>query len=156
MTCKLATYTGNPKKIRKSVTFSKECTISAFEEVDDLTCDFIILGTDLHAYNYMEVDWNNHIKYYFIELRGGMQGGRTRVRAICDVLTTYKNPVLASPVVINRTSDGRDGFTNPFLKDNRVTTLSKTSFSSWNIVNNVIGNMEYVYVGILQKNRSEN
>lgn len=154
MTCKFATYTGNPKKINKTLSFTKECSISAYEDVDDLTCDFIILGTDLHGYNYMEVDWNGHTKYYFIGPRIGMQGGKTRIRATCDVLTTYKDAILGSPAVLNRTSDGRDGFTFPFLKDNRVTTLAKTEFSSDRIVSNVIGDIEYVYVGILQKTPS--
>ena len=158
MTCKFATYSGNPKKVYKSVTFTKECSISAYEEVDDLTCDFVILGTDLHSYNYMEVDWDGHTKYYFIELRGGMQGGRTRVRARCDVLTTYKQAIYDASAIINRTSKATDEITDFMLRDNKVTTTSNTILSSerlGSVGDGVISNQEYYYVGILQSVASE-
>lgn len=151
ITANFGTYTGNPKKILKTVTFGEAITISAWEEIDDLTCDFILDGAGYHGANYMKVDWNGTEKFYFIESRTGMTGTRTKIRAVCDVLYTYRTTIISSPAVLNRTSYGSSGLTFPFLKDNKVTTLAQTEFSSNRLASNIISDTEYVYVGVLQK-----
>lgn len=153
MNCGFTTYSGNPYKIDKSgmLNFSDVRSVEAYNDVDDITCEFVVSGVDLHGYNYMYVDWNNHRKYYFIELRSGLKAGMTRIVARCDVLYTYKSAILESPAVLNRTSDGSKGMTFPFLKDNRVTTLAQTEFSSFSLASNIISDTEFVYVGVLQK-----
>lgn len=137
------------KKITKEPVFGSDVTISAYEEIDDLTCDFILNGHEYHGYNYMKVSWGTKVKYYFIEGRTGMPGDRTKVRGVCDVLRTYQATILASPAVLNRTSDQK--YTDTFLKDNQITTRAVTELDAAKIAENVISDTEYVYVGILQK-----
>lgn len=150
ITAKFATYGGSPKKVYKSISsWSEEKTISAYEDIDDLTCDFILDGSGYHGYNYMRVEWNGTVKYYFIESRTGMKGNMTKLRGVCDVLTTYQDAVGNAPAVINRTSD--KDHNDPMLKDNKVTTRSVTELDSTLIVPDVVSNTEYVYVGVLQK-----
>lgn len=145
-----ATTTESTKKITKTPSFGANVPISAYEEVDDLTCDFILDGHGYHGYNYMKVTWDTgRVKYYFIETRTGMPGDRTKVRGVCDVLRTYKDTILSSPAVLNRTSDQK--FTDTFLKDNQITTRAVTELDASAIAENVISDTEYVYVGILQK-----
>lgn len=151
ITVNFSTYTGSPKKVYKvfNPVFENDKTISAYEEIDDLTCDFILDGAGYHSYNYMRVAWNGKVKYYFIESRTGMTGNRTKLRGVCDVLTTYQNAVGNAPAVINRTSDGNHS--DPMLKDNKVTTRAVTELDSTKIIENVVSDTEYVYVGVLQK-----
>jgi len=145
-----ATSDYSTKKITKEPIFGADVTISAYEEVDDLTCDFILDGHGYHGYNYMQVTWDTgRVKYYFIESRTGMPGDMTRIRCVCDVLRTYQATILASPAVLNRTSDQK--FTDTFLKDNQITTRAVTELDAAAIAENVISDTEYVYVGILQK-----
>lgn len=152
VTAQFGTYTGNPDDISKNMTWGETVTtISAWDEIDDLTCDFILDGAGYHGNNMMKVDWNGTVKYYFIESRTGMPGTRTKIRATCDVLYTYASTIKNAPAVINRTQYGEKGLTNPFLKDNRTTTLAETEFSSDRLASNIISDTEYVYVGILQK-----
>lgn len=152
--CKVATYGGNPRKIMKDLTMfngATEITISAYKEIDDLTCEFILEGHGYHGTNYMQVSWNDgeKVKYYFIENRVGMPGDRTKIKATCDVLTTYQGPIMAAPAIINRTSNA--DLVNNMLRDNKVTTTSNTIVSSENLQNiGEIGNFEYYYVGVLQ------
>jgi len=146
---KFATSDYSTKKITKEPIFGADVPISAYEEVDDLTCDFILDGHGYHGYNYMQVTWDNKVKYYFIESRTGMPGDMTRIRCVCDVLRTYQATILASPAVLNRTSDQR--FTDTFLKDNQITTRAVTELDAAAIAEDVISDTEYVYVGILQK-----
>lgn len=147
---KFATYGGSPKKVYKSITsWSEEKTISAYEDIDDLTCDFILEGSGYHGYNYMRVEWSGKVKYYFIESRTGMKGNMTKIRGMCDVLTTYQGAVGDAPAVINRTSDRKHN--DPMLKDNKVTTRSVTELDSTCLISNVVSDTEYVYVGVLQK-----
>lgn len=150
ITAKFATWDGSPKKVFKSISsWPLEKTIEAYEEIDDLTCDFILDGAGYHGYNYMRVSWGEMVKYYFIESRTGMTGNRTKLRATCDVLTTYQGAVGDAPAVINRTSDGNHN--DPMLKDNKVTTRSVTELDSTLISSNIVSDTEYVYVGVLQK-----
>lgn len=147
---KFATWGGSPKKVVKSInSWSEEKTISAYEDIDDLTCDFILDGAGYHGYNYMRVDWNGKVKYYFIESRTGMKGNMTKLHGVCDVLTTYQVSIGNSPAVINRTSNGN--YNDPMLKDNKVTTRAVTELDSTKIIENVVSDTEYVYVGVLQK-----
>ena len=147
---KFTTWSGSPKKVYKTISsWSEEKTISAYEDIDDLTCDFILDGAGYHGYNYMRVEWGTQVKFYFIESRTGMTGNRTKLRGVCDVLTTYQGAVGSAPAVINRTSDRKHN--DPMLKDNKVTTRSVTELDSTLIVSNVVSNTEYVYVGVLQK-----
>lgn len=147
---KFATSEESTKKIKKTPQFGTDVPISAYEEVDDLTCDFILDGHGYHGYNYMQVTWDTgRVKYYFIENRTGMPGDMTRIRCVCDVLRTYKDTILASPAVLNRTSDQK--YTDTFLKDNQITTRAVTELDAAAIAENVISDTEYVYVGILQK-----
>jgi hypothetical protein len=150
ITAKFATYEGSPKKVYKTISsWSEEKTISAYEDIDDLTCDFILDGSGYHGYNYMRVVWGEVVKYYFIELRTGMRGNMTRLRGVCDVLTTYQGAVGSASAVINRTSDKDHG--DPMLKDNKVTTRSVTELDSTLLASNIVSDTEYVYVGVLQK-----
>ena len=150
ITANFATTTESTKKITKTPSFGADVPISAYEEVDDLTCDFILDGHGYHGYNYMKVTWDTgRVKYYFIESRTGMPGDMTRIRCVCDVLRTYRAAILASPAVLNRTSDQR--YTDTFLKDNQITTRAVTELDAAAIAENVISDTEYVYVGILQK-----
>lgn len=150
ITANFATNEESTKKITKTPQFGANVPISAYEEVDDLTCDFILNGHGYHGYNYMQVTWDTgRVKYYFIESRTGMPGDMTRIRCVCDVLRTYKETILASPAVLNRTSDQK--FTDTFLKDNQITTRAVTELDACAIAENVISDTEYVYVGILQK-----
>lgn len=147
---KFTTWGGSPKKVYKIIqTWSEEKTISAYEDIDDLTCDFILDGAGYHGYNYMRVEWGAQVKFYFIESRTGMTGNRTKIRGVCDVLTTYQGAVGSAPAVINRTSN--KDHADPMLKDNKVTTRSVTELDSTLLVSNVVSNTEYVYVGVLQK-----
>lgn len=157
---KFTTYTGTPKLISKlkwetAGWLTAPIEISAWEEIDDLTCDFILDGAGYHAYNYMAVDWGNIVKYYFIEQRTGMTGNRTKIRATCDVLSTYRTQIFNAPAVINRTSWNTGETCDPMLRDNKVTTTSRTLVSSEEIKKDIIGNQEWFYVGVLQKSPSE-
>ena len=149
ITANFATSDYSTKKITKAPIFGTDVTISAYEEIDDLTCDFILNGHGYHEYNYMKVSWGARVKYYFIESRTGLPGDMTRIRCVCDVLRTYQAAILASPAVLNRTSD--QNFTDTFLKDNQITTRAVTELDAAKIAENVISDTEYVYVGILQK-----
>lgn len=149
ITAKFATSEESTKKITKTPTFGSDVPISAYEEIDDLTCDFILNGHGYHDVNYVKVSWGTRVKYYFIESRTGMPGDMTRIRCVCDVLRTYQAAILASPAVLNRTSDQK--FTDTFLKDNQITTRAVTELDAAAIAENVISDTEYVYVGILQK-----
>lgn len=157
--CKVATYGGNPRRIMKDLSIfdsATEITISAYKEIDDLTCEFILEGHGYHGTNYMRVSWNDNqkTKYYFIENRVGMPGDRTKIKATCDVLTTYSEPILAASAIINRTSNA--DLINNMLRDNKVTTTSNTIVSSENLHNiGEIGNFEYYYVGVLQNTASK-
>lgn len=145
-----AIYDGSPKKVYKSInSWPLEKTINAYEEIDDLTCDFILDGAGYHGYNYMRVEWGNKVKFYFIESRTGMKGNMTKIRCVCDVLTTYQGAIGDAPAVINRTSDRKHN--DPMLKDNKVTTRSVTELDSTLISSNIVSDTEYVYVGVLQK-----
>lgn len=145
------TYTGNPKLVNKSPTWIiADKPISAYEEVDDLTCDFILDGAGYNAYNYMSVNWGGTIKYYFIEQRTGMTGNRTKIRATCDVLRTYREAIRSASAVINRTSWVTDTTCDPMLRDNKVTTTSRTIVSTEPLTGPIIGGQEWFYVGILQ------
>lgn len=155
ITARTAVYSGSPKKIKKNVTWDQAANapinISAFEEIDDLTCDFILDGHGYHSKNYMEVSWDNGVvKYYFIESRAGLTGDRTKVRGVCDVLSTYQSTVLDAEAVLNRTSYSTQTLVDPMLRDNKVTTTSRTVISSEVIQENIIGNTEWFYVGIVQ------
>lgn len=150
ITAKFAISEESTKKITKTPQFGSDVPISAYEEVDDLTCDFILDGNGYHGYNYMQVTWDTgRVKYYFIESRSGMPGDMTRIRCVCDVLRTYQATILASPAVLNRTSDQK--YTDTFLKDNQITTRAVTELDAAAIKEDVISDTEYVYVGILQK-----
>ena len=156
ITARTAVYSGSPKTVEKSVTWDQTTqtaiTISAYEEINDLTCDFILEGHGYHGKNYMEVTWNSGVvKYYFIESRTGMPGDMTKVRGVCDVLSTYKTSIQGAEAVINRTSYSTvDTYVDPMLRDNKVTTTSRTVVSSEVLQENIIGNQEYFYVGIIQ------
>lgn len=156
ITANFGTYTGNPETVTKTVQLGNDITVQAWDDIDDLTCDFILDGSGYHGCNYMKVTWNDTVKYYFIESRTGMPGNRTKVRGTCDVLHTYAQTIKDSPAVLNRCSNDVENILNPMLKDNKVTTLSETEFDSWGVSTNVIGGEEFVYVGILQKLASEN
>lgn len=161
ITARVGTWKGNPKVLVKdgsetygSVFWASETlnlTVSAYEEIDDLTCDFILNGHGYHSYNYMEVDWGGTTKYYFIEKRSGMTGDMTKVRCTCDVLYTYSAEILNASAIINRTSWTTDTITDFMLRDNKVTTTSRTIISSEALQENVIGDQEWYYVGVVQK-----
>lgn len=149
ITARFATYTGNPKKIKKALTFSEPVTISAHGAIDDLACDFLVNGASLFDANYMQVDWNGQTKNYFIEQRIGQTGTMTRIRCTCDVLTTYQAAILEAPAVIRRTSD--TAYVDTFLRDGFVTTRANTEIDAAVIAPDIIADTEYIYVGILQK-----
>lgn len=156
ITANFGTYTGNPDNVSKTVQWGADITISAWDQIDDLTCDFILDGAGYHGTNMMKVNWNGTTKYYFIESRSGMTATRTKIRATCDVLYTYAQTIKDSPAILNRCSNDVENILNPMLKDNKVTTLSETEFDSWAVNPNTIGGEEFVYVGVLQKLASEN
>lgn len=149
ITARFATYTGNPKKVKKALTFGEPVTIAAHGAIDDLTCDFVVNGAALFDANYMQVNWNGTTKNYFIEQRIGQTGTMTRIRCTCDVLTTYQTAVLSAPAVIRRTSDTR--YVDTFLRDGFVTTRANTEIDAAVIAPDIIADTEYIYVGILQK-----
>lgn len=156
---KFCVYTGNPKRISKlqwntAGWATGEIEISAWEEIDDLTCDFILDGAGYHAYNYMAVDWGNIVKYYFLEQRTGLPANMTKIRATCDVLSTYRNVIYRAPAIINRTSWNTGETCDPMLRDNKVTTTSKTIVSTEPVQTNIIGAQEWFYVGVLQSSVS--
>ena len=148
------TYTGNPKKVKKTVTLSETAIpIQAYDEIDDLTCDFVLAGSGYHGYNYMKVEFPNHTKYYFIEKRAGVAGNMTKITATCDVLYTYTNSIINASAVLNRTSNGT--YVNSLLRDSKVSTLSGAFPSSKILIPNVLDNQEYYYVAILQNGPSD-
>lgn len=150
ITANFAIYDGSPKKVVKTISsWSTDKTISAYEDIDDLTCDFILDGAGYHGYNYMSVSWGEVVKYYFIESRTGMRGNMTKIRGVCDVLQTYQSAIGSAPAVINRTSD--ENLIDPMLKDNKTTARSVTELDSTLISSNIVSDTEYVYVGVLQK-----
>lgn len=156
---KFCVYTGNPKRISKlqwgdAGWATGEITISAWEEIDDLTCDFILDGAGYHAYNYMAVDWNGTIKYYFVEQRTGLPSNSTKIRGTCDVLSTYRTEIYNSPAIINRTSWNTGETCDPMLRDNKVTTTSKTIISTEVLEPDIIDNQEWFYVGVIQADYS--
>lgn len=151
MTCKFKTITDYGNKVFKDVAtgWSEALTINSYEEVNDLTCDFLVTGTSLHGYNYMQVDWGGHTKYYFIEIRGGNKGGMTMVRGKCDVLTTYHNAIYNSPAVIGRTNNGSK--INMYVRDDRIPITSLTAMSSKRLGNVINANSEeFIYMGVWQ------
>lgn len=157
---KFVVCTENPKRISKlqwgdAGWYTAPIEISAWEEIDDLTCDFILDGAGYHAYNYMAVDWGNIVKYYFIEQRTGLPSNSTKIRGTCDVLSTYRTQIYNAPAIINRTSWNTSETCDSMLRDNKVTTKSKTLVSSEEIKKDIIGNQEWFYVGVLQKSPSE-
>lgn len=148
ITAWFTTYSGNPKKVNKSVTFEGEGTaIQSYETIDDLTCDFILNGHGYHGTNYMKVSWDGVIKYYFIEKRSGMPADMTRITATCDVLYTYANEVNNAEAVLNRTSNGV--YVNSLLRDSKVLTLSGAVPSSIKLAE-ILSDREYYYVAVLQ------
>ena len=157
---KFFTYEGYQEKVKKDISWGESdrgaTQIKSYEDIDDFTCDFILNGSGYHGNNYMAVKWPGITKYYFIQSRTGMPGNMTKIRAKCDVLFTYKNSVYGTKAVINRTNSEKEYFTNPMLKDNKITTLSETEFDSTSLLNldEIIADQEYIYVGILQKIRS--
>ena len=156
---KFCVYTGNPKRISKlqwntAGWATAPIEISAWDEVDDLTCDFILDGAGYHAYNYMAVDWGNIVKYYFIEQRTGLPSNSTKIRGTCDVLSTYRTEIYNSPAIMNRTSWNTKNTCDPMLRDNKVTTTSKTIISTEELIPNIIDNKEWFYVGIVQADYS--
>ena len=85
ITAKFTSISSVPEKVVKSPSWPETGqTIEAWEQIDDLTCDFVLAGSGYHASNYMQVSWNGTVKYYFIESRSGLPGSRTRIRAVCD------------------------------------------------------------------------
>lgn len=157
---KFVVCTENPKRISKlqwndAGWYTAPIEISAWEEIDDLTCDFILDGAGYHGYNYMAVDWGNIVKYYFIEQRTGLPSNSTKIRGTCDVLSTYRKQIYNAPAIINRTSWNTSETCDPMLRDNKVTTKSRTIVSSEEIKKDIIGNQEWFYVGVLQKSPSE-
>lgn len=129
-----------------------EHEIKAYEEVDDITCNFILNGSGFHNYNYMQVTFpGGLVKYYFIEKRSGMPANMTRITATCDVLYTYASSINASSAILNRTANTK--YVNFLLKDNKMTTISKTVLSSKRS-EKITDNEEYFYVGIIQNKAS--
>lgn len=162
ITARVGTCTCNPKTIFKDqegkITWDSNnlnINVSAWKEINDLTCEFILDGAGYHGKNYMQVHWSDIDKYYFIEKREGLTGNMTKITATCDVLYTYRGAISGSAAVINRTSWSTDEITDFMLRDNKVTTTSKTIISSENLHNvDAISNTEWYYVGIVQKEAS--
>lgn len=153
ITAQFTTYNGNPKKVNKNVTFAgNPVTVKAYETIDDLTCDFILNGHGYHGVNYMKVSWDGNIRYYFIENRSGLTGDRTSITASCDVLYTYADKINNSSAVLNRTSN--NAYVNSRLRDSQVLTLSGAIPSSLYLVNNILDDTEYYYVGVVQAQAS--
>ena len=153
ITAWFTTYSGNPKKVNKDVSFSGDGkTISAYETIDDLTCKFILDGHGYHGVNYMKVSWDGNIRYYFIENRSGLTGNRTSITASCDVLYTYASNIKNASAVLNRTSNNT--YVNSRLRDSQVLTLSGAIPSSLYLVNNILDDTEYYYVGVVQAQAS--
>ena len=152
-------YYGNPKLVNKAMKeFSAPYDIKAYDEIDDLTCSFVLGGSKFHKYNYMKVTWSNGpdgsdgmVKYYFIERREGMPANMTKITAPCDVLYTYASRINGAAAVLNRTSNTK--YTNFLLKDNHMTTVSKTVLSSKRS-EKITDNEEYFYVGVIQNKAS--
>lgn len=152
ITAQFATYLGLPKQIDKYPVWEGSYDIKAYNEIDDLTCSFVLGGSGFHNYNMMRVTFpGNLIKNYFIEKREGMPGNMTKITATCDVLSTYAAAIHEAPAILNRTSN--TNYVNFLLKDNQKTTISKTILSSKRS-EKITDNEEYFYVGIIQNKAS--
>lgn len=153
LTAEFGYYYGNPKLVNKAMDeFGAPYDIKAYEEIDDLTCSFVLGGSGFHRYNYMRVTWpDGMVKYYFIERREGMPANMTKITATCDVLYTYASRINNAAAVLNRTSNTK--YVNFLLKDNHMTTISKTVLSSRRS-EKITDNEEYFYVGIVQNKAS--
>lgn len=159
LTAEFGYYYGNPKLVNKAMKeFSAPYDIKAYDEIDDLTCSFVLGGSGFHRYNYMRVTWPNGpdgsdgmVKYYFIERREGMPANMTKITATCDVLYTYASRINGAAAVLNRTSNTK--YVNFLLKDNHMTTVSKTVLSSKRS-EKITDNEEYFYVGVIQNKAS--
>ena len=155
LTAQFGYYYGNPKLVNKAMNeFSAPYDIKAYDEIDDLTCSFVLGGSGFHRYNYMKVTWPGSpsmVKYYFIERREGMPANMTKITATCDVLYTYASRINGAAAVLNRTSNTK--YVNFLLKDNHSTTVSKTILSSKES-QEITADEEYFYVGIIQNKAS--
>ena len=152
LTAQFATYYGLPKQIYKTPVWEGSYDVKAYNEINDLTCSFVLGGSGFHSYNMMKVTFPGGLtKNYFIEKREGMPGNMTKITATCDVLSTYSSAILTAPAILNRTSN--TNFVNFLLKDNQKTTISKTILSSKQS-EKITDNEEYFYVGIIQNKSS--
>lgn len=156
ITVQFGTYDGNAKIVDKTSRLTLDNTeyeVKAYNEVNDLTCEFVLAGSGFHSYNYMKVTWpgDGLVKYYFIEKREGMPANMTKVTATCDVLYTYRGNIWHASAILNRTSN--TDYVNFLLKDNHMTTITKTILSSKQS-EKITDNEEYFYVGIIQNKRS--
>lgn len=152
ITAQFASFYGPPKEVFKTPLWGNSYEVKAYNEIDDLTCSFVLGGSGFHNYNMMRVTFPGGLaKNYFIEKREGMPGNMTKITATCDVLSTYSSAILTAPVILNRTSN--TNFVNFLLKDNQKTTISKTILSSKRS-EKITDNEEYFYVGIIQNKAS--
>lgn len=153
ITAKLALCSDLSNKIKKNTgVFSnaRSFDISAYNEISDTECDFIVdnsTNIDFQM-NWMQVAWNGITKYYFVRSREGMQGNFVRLRCEIDALTTYQTRILATPCVLERTSNGQ--FVNMYVHDSQIYPMSITDLSTENFGNDILGEnpQEYIYVGI--------
>lgn len=153
ITAKLALCSDVSNKVQKNTSVFESAitfSIQAYEEISDTECDFIVSNSTEIDFqmNWMQVAWNGITKYYFVRSRSGLSGNMVRLRCEIDALTTYKNRILSTPCVIERTSNGQ--YVNMFVHDSQIYPMSLTDVSSENFGSDILGPnpQEYIYVGI--------
>lgn len=153
ITAKLALCGDVSNKVQKDTSVfasARSFSIQAYEEISDTECDFIVSNSTEIDFqmNWMQVAWNGITKYYFVRSRSGMSGNMVRLRCEVDVLTTYKNRILSTPCVIERTSNS--AYVNMFVHDAQIYPMALTDVSSENFGPDILGQnpQEYIYVGI--------
>lgn len=153
ITAKLALCGDVSNKVQKDTSVfasARSFSIQAYEEINDTECDFIVSNSTEIDFqmNWMQVAWNGITKYYFVRSRSGMNGNMVRLRCEVDVLTTYKNRILSTPCVIERTSNS--AYVNMFVHDSQIYPMAITDLSTENFGNDILGQnpQEYIYVGI--------
>lgn len=150
----------NPKTLIKNCLWANEITIKPTGDVNDLTCDFVLDGTDFYRYNYLVVYWPGlqggaqMPYYYFINKKIGTSGNRTILQCELDVLNTFNLIIGNSPAVISRTSNSE--YVNFFVRDNKVPVVSTTQISTKNFGPDILPQnaQEYIYVGIWQSGKA--
>lgn len=96
------TTTDNANTVNKTLTLNKSINIIFRQAVNEAT-PFIIMNKDnLTGSNYVHIP--NFNRYYFISSVDNYTANLVRINLVTDLLMTYKDEILNSPVLITATN----------------------------------------------------